>query len=81
MDMSNYDDDHQTLDIIEWKRMVKNMLVNGWKTSDEFLEWVAECALHSFEDGDIDDDVCELLLANEQWWLDNFVHREPFPNE
>lgn len=71
----------ETLDIDQWKLMIKNMLVNGWKTSDEFLDWVATSALYAFEAGRISDEVAELLLRNEKWWLDTFVHREPFPNE
>ncbi len=66
-----------TMDIIQWKTMVKRMLLTGWNSSDEFVEWVAQCALSAYEDGDVDDDVASLLEANEQEMLNDIPGATP----
>lgn len=62
-------DDMPRMDVVEWKAMARRMLHGSLTSSDEFVEWVCDCALHAYENGDVSEDVAKLLEANEQMIL------------
>lgn len=57
----------KNLNIRDWKEMLISNLTDD-SCPDEVLEWVSQCALHAFEQGDVDDDVAQILLRWEGEW-------------